>query len=56
MTTIQILKETYENLYAITPILAEFLEEEFKNLSPYQWKENYVEPFFAENTPFQRLA
>ncbi|MBQ9622062.1 MAG: hypothetical protein IJR39_01820 [Treponema sp.] len=53
MTTIQILKETYENLYAITPILAEFLEEEFKNLSPYQWKENYVEPFLQKTRYFK---
>lgn len=45
MTSIQILKETYEGLYAITPVLADFLENEFKNLAPLQWKENYVEQF-----------
>ena len=49
MTSIQILKETYESLYAITPILAKFLESEFKNLSPLQWRENYVEPVLQKS-------
>ena len=53
METIRILQDTYEKIYAITPALAEFLESEFKNLSPLQWRENYVDPFLEKNRNYK---
>ncbi len=42
MESIRILQNTYENLYALTRPLGNFLEEELKNISPKYWRDDYV--------------
>ncbi|MCR5046145.1 MAG: hypothetical protein K6A42_06180 [Treponema sp.] len=44
MESIRILQNTYENLYAITRPLGNFLEEELKNISPKYWRDDYITP------------
>ena len=45
MESIRILQDTYEKLYAITPLLGDLLEEEFERLSNLDWRDYYVDSF-----------
>ena len=45
MESIRILQNTYEMLYAITPILGNLMELEFDNFEPFNWQDKYVNSF-----------
>lgn len=48
MESIRILQNTYEMLYAITPVLGNFMEQEFDNLDPFSWQDKYVNSFLQK--------
>ena len=55
MESIRMLQDTYERLYAITPAPGDFLEIEFKRVSPLQWRKNYVAPFLQSKRKFDAV-
>lgn len=54
MESIRILQDTYEKLYAMTPLLGDLLETEFSNFSNLDWKDYYVDSFLQRKKVFNK--
>ena len=54
MESIIILQDTYEKLYAITPLLGDLLENEFSQLSNLDWRDYYIDSFLQRKKVFNK--
>ena len=54
MESVRILQDTYEKLYAITPLLGDFLEKEFSQSSNLDWKDYYVDSFLQRKKVYNK--
>lgn len=52
MESIRILQDTYEKLYALTPVIGDKLEEEFESLTNFDWRDYYVDSVLQEKKCF----